>query len=442
MDTEDGMLYSDEEHMSICEDPLTRDELRINDVDEEQASPLDDDDEHSSDGSSTSSDAGEVDSNSSSDILRRLEDIVLSVMSQLANILSSSEDHNVNGRKISVELVDRKKPLRSDGTFGMRTIAFPHKSRHGSAKQLAQFLRVIDLIHEAVSSGTPATKRDMYYKDVTLFGSQAVVDRLIDDISATMDVSRADLCVRASAKGLFCGSTLVLHLHGGDSVRGNDTEGALIPPSEDISRFEVGQQLSWVLVVEKEAVFQTLCHLQFARHPALPGPGLIITGKGYPDVATRQLVSSLAQNLDASIPILGVVDADPFGIDILSVYKYGSSSMAHQDGLDAPRLRWVGVMASELASLGVEKEQLIAITKHDEKKALSMLKRNYMPRKWRKELQHMLHNRRKAEIEILSASHATTPSFSQTPGRECLLVRYLTSKILKAIQSSAGKTMV
>ncbi len=60
--------------------------------------------------------------------------------------------------------------------------------------------------------------------------------------------------------------------------------------------------------------------------------------------------------------------------------------MAHQDGLDAPRLRWAGVMASELAryvrilvwsyitakltaySLGVKKEQLIPITKHDEKK--------------------------------------------------------------------------
>lgn len=59
----------------------------------------------------------------------------------------------------------------------------------------------------------------------------------------------------------------------------------------------------------------------------------------------------------------------------------------------------------------------------------------------RKELQHMLHNRRKAEIEILSASHATTSSFSQAPDRECLLVRYLTSKILKAIESSAEKAV-
>jgi meiotic recombination protein SPO11 len=35
----------------------------------------------------------------------------------------------------------------------------------------------------------------MYYKDVTLFGSQNTVDRLVDDIAATMSVSRSDLFV-------------------------------------------------------------------------------------------------------------------------------------------------------------------------------------------------------------------------------------------------------
>ncbi|KAI0087948.1 topoisomerase acting in meiosis [Irpex rosettiformis] len=295
---------------------------------------------------------------------------------------------------------------------------FPHKSRHASAKPLAQFLRVVDHIHEALSSETPTTKRDIYYKDVALFGSQSVVDRLIDDIAATMDVPRADLFVRASAKGLFCGSSLVMHLHGGDTVRGSDSEGLLIPPSEDIRRFEVDERLSWVLVVEKEAVFQTLCHLQFSRHPALPGPGLLITGKGYPDVATRQLVASLGQNLDSRIPILAVVDADPFGIDILSVYKYGSNNMSHQGDLDTPRLRWAGVMFSELASLGIEKDTLIPITKHDEKKAFSMLKRAHTPKKWRKEIQLMIYTRRKAEIEVLSASqdgHANVQTMTYLP---------------------------
>lgn len=44
------------------------------------------------------------------------------------------------------------------------------------------------------------------------------------------------------------------------------------------------------------------------------------------------------------------MDADPYGIDILSVYKYGSRSMAHeQDSLAASRVKWIGVIGSELA---------------------------------------------------------------------------------------------
>lgn len=72
-------------------------------------------------------------------------------------------------------------------------------------------------------------------------------------------------------------------------------------------------------------------------------------GKGYPDVATRQLVATLAACLPRRIPILGLVDGDPYGLDILSVYKYGSRAMEHEEGkLAAPRVKYLGVFASEL----------------------------------------------------------------------------------------------
>jgi DNA topoisomerase VI subunit A len=54
--------------------------------------------------------------------------------------------------------------------------------------------------------------------------------------------------------------------------------------------------------------------------------------------------------LNVSIPILGLVDGDPYGLDILSVYKYGSQSMQHEsEKLAARRLKWLGLWASELA---------------------------------------------------------------------------------------------
>lgn len=51
-----------------------------------------------------------------------------------------------------------------------------------------------------------------------------------------------------------------------------------------------------------------------------------------------------------SIPILALVDGDAYGLDILSVYKYGSMSLRHEnEKLAAGRVEWLGVWASELA---------------------------------------------------------------------------------------------
>lgn len=47
-----------------------------------------------------------------------------------------------------------------------------------------------------------------------------------------------------------------------------------------------------------------------------------------------------------------LVDGDAYGLDILSVYKYGSASMRHENAkLAAGRIEWIGVWASELAEL-------------------------------------------------------------------------------------------
>lgn len=45
-----------------------------------------------------------------------------------------------------------------------------------------------------------------------------------------------------------------------------------------------------------------------------------------------------------------LVDGDAYGIDILSVYKYGSQSLRHESRkLAAERVEWLGILSSELA---------------------------------------------------------------------------------------------
>lgn len=48
---------------------------------------------------------------------------------------------------------------------------------------------------------------------------------------------------------------------------------------------------------------------------------------------------------------MALVDADAYGLDILSVYKYGSHSLRHEnDRLASDNIRWIGLWGSELAS--------------------------------------------------------------------------------------------
>jgi len=50
----------------------------------------------------------------------------------------------------------------------------------------------------------------------------------------------------------MCGSGLSIKLLSGETIQCNDSEGALIPAGEDIATFAIDEDVSWVLVVEKE----------------------------------------------------------------------------------------------------------------------------------------------------------------------------------------------
>ncbi|KZV66886.1 DNA topoisomerase IV, alpha subunit [Peniophora sp. CONT] len=300
---------------------------------------------------------------------------------------------------------------------------------------------VLNVAHESLVTDLPTTKRDMFYQDVGLFGSQREVDQLTDDLAATFQLDRSDLNIRASGKGLLCGDGLKIVLGDGSSVSATNTDPVLIPQAEDIQRFELNHEIAWVLVVEKEAVFQTLCRLAITNHPSFPGSGVVVTGKGYPDVATRQLVATLSNNLPESVPIMVMVDGDAYGLDIASVYKVGSDALKHEaHKLVAERAECIGLFASELEAYGISEDAMLPTSKADEKKARAMLKRTKnLPDRWRRELEDMLRTHRKADIEVLSATTTAADldldqeDSQRSQKRVHPLVRYLSEKIAASV---------
>ncbi|CAG8584199.1 1809_t:CDS:2 [Diversispora eburnea] len=173
------------------------------------------------------------------------------------------------------------------------------KESHSGTRKFVIFVRILDICHELLIQGVTATKRDIYYKDVQLFGSQHTVDQAVEELACLFRVPRACLNVTVSAKGLVAGNLKIYQ--------------------KDKSLLDCKANSSM-------ATFQYLLSSGiFERF----GPCVLITGKGYPDIATRQLVKQLSEyrkqreskeceskeyeNSRIGIPILGFFDNDPYG---------------------------------------------------------------------------------------------------------------------------------
>jgi len=76
-------------------------------------------------------------------------------------------------------------------------------------------------------------------------------------------------------------------------------------------------------------------------------PCIVITAKGQPDVASRMFLSRIT--LELQITVLALVDSDPYGLKILSVYMSGSKNMSYDSAsLTTPDIKWLGLRPSDM----------------------------------------------------------------------------------------------
>lgn len=255
----------------------------------------------------------------------------------------------------------------------------------------------------------------MYYRDPALFGSQATVNRYVDDIACTFNVPRSALNVAAAAKGLVVGAINFCRRDGSKVDAVADRDGMLVPSLKDVLSVDV-KAVKWIIVVEKEASFRSITGSNLWGK--LSSEGVLITGKGYPDIATRALVHFLStpspQNGYASPPVYGLADFDPDGVAILSTYKDGSLALAHENAeLRVPRLRWLGLKSEHIMQCGCDpsaSQGLLVLTARDRSKARKILEHNKEVEgaadraRLIEELQVMLVLNLKAELQLLDAT--------------------------------------
>ncbi|XP_058542033.1 meiotic recombination protein SPO11 isoform X3 [Neofelis nebulosa] len=303
---------------------------------------------------------------SSSEVLASIESVIQDVITSLAR------------NKAPVFTIDNRSSwenIKFEDSVGLQMV--PHCTRRKiksdspkSVKNFALILKILSIIYKLVQSNTYATKRDIYYTDSQLFGNQTVVDNIINDISCMLKVPR-----------------MSLHI-------------AVAVPSNIQGIRNIITDAKFLLIVEKDATFQRLLDDNFCNRMS---PCIMVTGKGVPDLNTRLLVKKLWDTFH--IPVFTLVDADPHGIEIMCIYKYGSMAMSFEaHNLTVPAIRWLGLLPSDIKRLNIPRDTLIPLTKRDQMKLDSVLKRPYVACQpfWRKEMEIMADSKMKAEIQALT----------------------------------------
>nr|BDH85230.1 meiotic recombination protein SPO11 [Penaeus japonicus] len=285
---------------------------------------------------------------------------------------------------------------RSDGAGGVGeslvTVGAPRSSRRFSVLlfSLAQAFR-------HVASGTFSTRRDVFYENVWLYGTQSTLDRAAEDLSRLLGVPRRGLHLTATGKGLVAGS-LAYTTHDGTTIDVSQAQQGMLVPECVQGLSGVASEARYILVVEKDATFQKLVEAQFHRSF---GPAVFITGKGYPDLLTRQLVFRLWAEL--RVPVLALTDADPYGLHIAAIYKFGSLAR-EEPGLAVPSLAWLGVLPSDLPALQLPAHALLPLTPTDHGKLATLAAHPLVSKcpAWLQQIHDQQKSGYKAEIQSLT----------------------------------------
>ncbi|MED6174064.1 hypothetical protein PIB30_065349 [Stylosanthes scabra] len=299
-------------------------------------------------------------------------------------------------------------------------------------------LRVLLIVQKLLQENRHCSKRDIYYMHPSVFSDQSVVDHAINDICVLMQCSRHNLNVVSAGKGssydhaefkyvstdktdkiCFCYRLVMGWIRFFEGTRLFDCISSPnkvhpIPVHvEDVK--DIISVAHYILVVEKESVFQRLANDQFcsANHC------IVITGRGYPDIPTRRFLRLLVEDLH--LPAYCLVDCDPYGFDILTTYRFGSMQMAYDTKhLRTPEIQWIGAYPSDSDTYFVPKQCLLPLTADDKRKLEAMLLRCYLEREvpqWRLELKMMLEKGVKFEIEALSVHTLSFLSESYLPSK-------------------------
>ncbi|TFG24845.1 MAG: hypothetical protein EU529_02980 [Promethearchaeota archaeon] len=268
-----------------------------------------------------------------------------------------------------------------------------------SVADITRLMRVLEAVNELLVKDLHATKREIFYSDVKLFGEQKNSDKSIEDIATMLYTTRNSTHIVASAKGSCIGRLRIRDKSDIIDLEGLGSGGWTISPMLDNIEI-LESDAEFILVVEKDAAMIRLAEARFWREY----PCIILTAKGAADIATRMFLKHLSKDL--KLPVFSLVDSDPYGHYIHSVYLRGSKRLSYESPfLATPNIKLLGVLTRDLDKYKIPKEGRLPMTKMDIKRTKELLNEDFVKKNkaWHDDLNLALKLKVKAEIQVLSS---------------------------------------
>ena len=156
----------------------------------------------------------------------------------------------------------------------------------------------------------------------------------------------------------------------------------------------------FILVIEKDAAMMRLAEARFWRKY----PCILLTAQGVGNVAVRMFLKRLSKEL--TLPVFSLVDSDPYGNYIHSVYLRGSKRLSYESPfLATPNIKLLGVLTRDLDKYKIPQDVRIPMNKQDIKRTQELLKEEFVKRNkaWEEDIKLSLKLKIKAEIQAFSA---------------------------------------
>ncbi|WP_174861577.1 DNA topoisomerase IV subunit A [Sulfuracidifex tepidarius] len=304
------------------------------------------------------------------------------------------------------------------------------------AKRFMQTSLMGSIIYEALINDEYPTIRDLFYRgkhtlvlrgpdnrtvEENTWDEQKESDSVIVDIEVFTSLLREEMLILSKEKGKVVGD---MRIRSGNDVIDLSKMGHgaySIEPTPDLIDF-VDINADFVLVVEKDAVFQQLHRAGFWRQYR----SILVTSAGQPDRATRRFVRRL--NEEHKLPVYILTDADPYGWYIYSVFRIGSIALSYEsERLATPNARFLGVSMADIFGTDKKKAYLsesdrrsfiIKAKDYDKKRAEEI--KNYpwfQTKGWKEEIDIFMKKQAKLEIEAMASKGLKFLAFTYLPDK-------------------------